>query len=52
VIAAIGIFGMSFTLFDLLGRFLYSRAMRMNVVSVAVLIMIACLTNLRRKALA
>jgi hypothetical protein len=52
VAAAIGIFFMSFTLFDLLGRYLYSRAMQINIVTVAVLVILACLTNLRRKALA
>jgi len=52
VVAALGIFGMSFTLFDLLGRYLYSRAMQINVVTIAVILVVACLTNLRRKALA
>jgi len=52
VLAAVGIFFMSFTLFDLLGRYLYSRAMQINIVTVAVLVILACLTNIRRKALA
>ena len=43
---------MSFTLFDLLGRYLYSRAMQINVVTIAVILVVACLVNLRRKALA
>ena len=52
IVAAVGIFCMSFTLFDVLGRFLYSRAMQINIVTIAVLLVLACLTNLRRKALA
>ena len=40
------------TLFDVLGRFLYSRAMQINVVTMAVILIVACLMNLRRKALA
>jgi hypothetical protein len=52
MVAAVGIFGMSFTLFDVLGRYLYSRAMQINVVTIAVLLILACLMNLRRKALA
>ena len=52
IVAAVGIFFMSFTLFDLLGRTLYARAMQINIVTVSVLIILACLTNLRQKALA
>jgi len=52
VVSVLGIFGMSFTLFDLLGRYLYSRAMQINVVTIAVILVVACLMNLRRKALA
>ena len=43
---------MSFTIFDLLGRALYSRLMAVNIVSVAALALFASLAHLRAKELA
>jgi hypothetical protein len=43
---------MSFTIYDLLGRALYSRLMAINIVSVSALGLFVCLANLRRKAIA
>lgn len=49
-VAAVGF--MSFTIFDLLGRTLYSRLMAVNVVSVAALTLFIVLAHLRRRSLA
>lgn len=43
---------MSFTIYDLLGRALYSRLMAVNVVSVSAFGLFLCLAYLRRRALA
>ena len=43
---------MSFTIFDLLGRALYTRLMAVNVVSVAALALFVALAHLRARALA
>jgi hypothetical protein len=43
---------MSFTIFDLLGRVLYSRLMAVNIVSVAALALFVCLTHVRARGLA
>jgi len=43
---------MSFTIFDLLGRALYARMMRISIVSVSVLVLLMCLANLRWRKLA
>jgi uncharacterized membrane protein len=42
----------SFTIYDLLGRTLYSWLMTLNVVSVGALALFACLALLRRRSLA
>jgi Glycosyltransferase family 87 len=47
---AIGL--MSFTIFDLLGRWLYTRLMALSVVTICALIMLAALAHLRARALA
>jgi len=51
-ITAVALFFMSFTIFDLLGRALYARMMRISIVSVCVLVLVACLANLRWRKLA
>jgi hypothetical protein len=43
---------MSFTIFDLIGRFLYTRLMAINIVSVAALALFVSLTHVRAKGLA
>lgn len=43
---------MSFTIFDLLGRALYARLMAVSVVTVAALVLLVGLAQLRRRALA
>jgi hypothetical protein len=43
---------MSFTIFDLLGRALYSRLMAVNIVSIAALALFASLVHLRARGLA
>jgi hypothetical protein len=43
---------MSFTIFDLLGRALYSRLMEVNIVSVCALVLLVCLIHLRSRAVA
>lgn len=43
---------MSFTIFDLLGRTLYSRLMAINIVSVAALVLFVALAHLRHRSLA
>ena len=43
---------MSFTIFDLLGRALYSRLMAVNIVSVAALALFVALTHVRARGLA
>ncbi len=48
--AALGL--MSFTIFDLLGRALYSGLMAINIVSVSALTLVVCLAHLRSRALA
>jgi hypothetical protein len=47
-----GIAVMSFTIFDLLGRTLYTRLMAWSVVSVAVCVIAVCLSHLRWRELA
>jgi hypothetical protein len=51
-VAAAAIAFMSFTIFDLLGRALYARMMALSVVSVAVIVLTACVVHLRWKVLA
>lgn len=48
--AALGF--MSFTIFDLLGRALYSQLMAVNVISICALALVACLIQLRARAAA
>ncbi len=48
--AALGIMG--FTIFDLLGRALYSRLMAVNIITVCALALVACLIQLRARAAA
>jgi hypothetical protein len=52
VVSATAIAGISFTIFDLIGRTLYTAAMRYNVVTVAAVLLIASLANLRFRRLA
>lgn len=47
---ALGIMG--FTIFDLLGRALYSRLMAVNVISICALVLFVCLIQLRARAAA
>ena len=42
----------SFTIYDLLGRALYSRLMAISIVSVSALGLFVCLAHLRRRSLA
>jgi hypothetical protein len=49
---AVGIALVSLTIFDLLGRWLYTRLVAMSVVSVGALILVSCLAHLRRRSLA
>jgi hypothetical protein len=51
-IAAIALVGHSFTIFDVIGRTLYTHAMRINVVSVSAFVLIVCLANLRLRKIA
>ena len=51
-VTAAGIFGMSFTIFDLIGRTLYTAAMRYSVVTISVLMLLGALAYLRRRGLA
>jgi hypothetical protein len=51
-VTAVGAVLMSFTIFDLLGRALYTRLMAVNIVSVAALALFVSLAHLRAKALA
>jgi uncharacterized membrane protein len=51
-LTALGIFGMSFTIFDLIGRTLYTAAMRYNVVTLSVLLLLGALVHIRRRGLA
>jgi len=43
---------MSFTIYDVLGRVLYSRLMAINIVSVCALVLFVCLVHLRARAVA
>jgi hypothetical protein len=52
VVTALAAVLMSFTIFDLLGRALYTRLMAVNIVSVAALALFAALAHLRGRALA
>ena len=52
VTAALALGFMSFTIYDLLGRTLYSRLMLVNIVSVCALALVVCLAHLRWRALA
>jgi Glycosyltransferase family 87 len=51
-VALIGCFLTSFTIFDLLGRFLYTLLMKLAVVSVGAVFVAACLVRLRCRAAA
>ncbi|HKW03508.1 MAG TPA: glycosyltransferase family 87 protein [Vicinamibacterales bacterium] len=50
--AAVGFFLTSFTIFDLLGRTFYAFLMRWDAVSLGAVLLVACLINLRWRALA
>jgi len=52
VATAVAMALMSFTIYDLLGRALYSRLMAINIVSVSALGLLVCLAHLRRRSLA
>ena len=49
---AISIFFFSFTIFDVFGRWLYTRLTAINIVSIASLALLVCLWQLRRQRLA
>jgi hypothetical protein len=51
-VAVAGVFLTSFTIFDLLGRWLYTRLMDLSAISVGAVMIAACLVQLRRRALA
>jgi hypothetical protein len=51
-LTVMAIAGFSFTIFDLLGRSLYTSLTRINIVTIASLAIFACLVNLRWKKLA
>ncbi len=48
--SALGV--MSFTLFDVMGREMYARAMSVNVVAVAAVVLVLCLAEVRRRGVA
>jgi len=52
VVALLGFFLTSFTIFDLLGRTLYTELMRLACVSVGAVLIAACLVRLRWRAVA
>ena len=52
VLAAISIAGSSFMIFDLVGRTIYTFAMDHNLVTVATVLMLVCLGNLRFRKIA
>lgn len=52
ITTAVALGFMSFTIFDLLGRALYSRLMEVNIVSVCALVLFVCLIHLRARAVA
>lgn len=52
VVAVVGVFLTSFTIFDLLGRWLYFRLMDVAAISVGACLIAACLVRLRLRALA
>ena len=52
IVLAVGIALVSFTIFDLLGRALYTRLMAMSVVSMGALLLVVCLAHLRWRSLA
>ena len=52
VVTALAMAVTSFTIYDLLGRPLYSRLMSINIVSVGALALFVCLAHLRKRALA
>jgi hypothetical protein len=52
LVAIAGIALMSFTIYDLLGRALYTRLMALSVVSVGALILVVTLVQVRRQRLA
>ena len=52
VVTATAIVLMSFTLFDVMGRTLYSRFMSLSIVTVAAITLAAALAHLRARALA
>ena len=51
-LTAVSIFLMSFTIFDVFGRTLYTAMMKTNVVSVAVVVLTVCLLRIRTAKLA
>lgn len=51
-VAVVGVFLTSFTIFDLLGRWLYFRLMDVAAISVGTCLIAACLVRLRLRALA
>lgn len=52
VVTATAIGLMSFTIFDVLGRALYTRLMALNIISISALVLVACLVHVRWKGLA
>ena len=52
VISVLAIGLISFTIFDLLGRAIYTKLMAISIMTVAAIALVACLANLRWRALA
>jgi hypothetical protein len=51
-LTAISIATISFTIFDVVGRTLYQFAMKYNVLTVATVLLLVCLANLRFRKIA
>lgn len=52
VVTAAALITMGFTIFDLIGRTLYTAAMRISIISVCAIVMMVSLAELRRRAVA
>jgi hypothetical protein len=52
VVTAAALITMGFTIFDLVGRTIYTTAMRISIISVCAIVMMIGLTELRRRAIA
>ena len=52
VVTAAALVTMGFTIFDLVGRTIYTSAMRISIISICAIVMMISLTELRRRAVA